>query len=1467
MPKISKIRIVNIYYNNGNRIIPDELYNLYDEEQRKAVSTLFNLQNGGGKTVLVQMMMQPVLPHAKASDRRIEGYFQKSTDHGYVVLEWTKDGTENERLLTGISMAGSQNASESDSGRSIRFYNFMTEYSDDSRSPYDIASLELSSKINGRFKAAEYESIRNLSKKSGGKLITFSSDSSNEWEKKLAEFGILKSEWRDVIEVLNKKEGGLSSYFEEAKTSDKLIRKFFLPAIDSKIEHIGTDDEDSSLETMLINYSKKITQKEETIKRAGANKKILLHLNALKEKDDALQDLSHHLSEVTGQAVGFKMALVSDRKNSLEEIENEKSFIENRNLEKQHIDFEEKSEDYYRCSDALEEKKANYYAASEEKRAADSEVERLTHEQDLLLGADLRDRISAKENTVKGLSEKIKMREQNLDEANKIKSLKYSIFVSANKELSEKEETEKELAKEKSDIEKELSKLVADISATEKEKERFKETADKAEAITHTLEKENDAFVEKYALNELQRDLEKHYSDSEIGALSQESETHKNTIERKIRQIHSDIRQNEVKVEELHDQEKVLSGELEGIKRDIKDSENALEAYQKQKAKVQFIADKFGIKESGIFDGELRTRVENEIKIKDSEKNKFFQNKNEYDDRLHAAENGSLHLTKDVFDYISKSRIEFTTGEKYLSTLKANGSLSAEAFDDLLENYPVLAYAIIFNSESDMKKFVSEVDEDSWLSSAVPLFTMQEFSAFLNDSAPSGNFLARYDKSFFANPSDYIERIGKKIAEFETKINLCESQLAELQSDIEIIHAFDFSASYEEELMASIADLKKTLSEKEKAVEAIKSERAECRDKGDGLQSKQKQKENDLVKQKAFISDLNEFVIRYKEECENRDSWYENDDKCKEKIRKLDALTKEKEEKTSSLNDIAVKLETVSKAISELQGVISEMDHPIEAEIVDDAWRNLFVQYKEIIKNKSADLDSLRKEIEDAEKEISDLKLQLSSYHIDETELTNIEFSIELLNKVRNDLAEAAKFQKEKTKAFSSSEGDLKVAESDFKKALKKLEQYGNEPLPKTEIKGNYEERLRKIEKELSDAAEKISKLSRRADAIQDIIDELDEEIDIANVNTEISEITLEPDFKSQWKGIRTSFREYNKKLTDMNNSVITLLQEIISEHDAWVLDEIYLKFQSLKNTLSQSGNDTNKFYVFSKGIASMTDSILKINSKYETDLNDINNEYKDLVNQCVIKAGRIYEDLNSIAASSRVHLNGNKNLTQIVKFVMPAEKEISEEACRVAIEEEIKYGAEEIKKLINDPEKSSVQIKNRAQAIVSSEKLLHCYIGKDNIPVSVYKIDNSIEHSGYKRWEEALTQNSGAERFVICFTLILTLMNYSRSKEGMFANTNNASGVLILDNPFGEITTAYLLEPVFEIAEHFNVQLICLTALKDVNIRNSFSNVIKLFVRSQSLSDKEILTHEGNELIDHGFYKVMNKQISLFSS
>ena len=93
MPQISKIRIVNFNYNDGNRFIPDELYDLASPDTGKALNTLFNLNNGGGKTVLVQLMMQPVHPKAMAGGRRIEDYFSHTGDHSYILLEWKQGKT------------------------------------------------------------------------------------------------------------------------------------------------------------------------------------------------------------------------------------------------------------------------------------------------------------------------------------------------------------------------------------------------------------------------------------------------------------------------------------------------------------------------------------------------------------------------------------------------------------------------------------------------------------------------------------------------------------------------------------------------------------------------------------------------------------------------------------------------------------------------------------------------------------------------------------------------------------------------------------------------------------------------------------------------------------------------------------------------------------------------------------------------------------------------------------------------------------------------------------------------------------------------------------------------------------------------------------------------------------------------------------------------------------------------------
>ena len=117
------------------------------------------------------------------------------------------------------------------------------------------------------------------------------------------------------------------------------------------------------------------------------------------------------------------------------------------------------------------------------------------------------------------------------------------------------------------------------------------------------------------------------------------------------------------------------------------------------------------------------------------------------------------------------------------------------------------------------------------------------------------------------------------------------------------------------------------------------------------------------------------------------------------------------------------------------------------------------------------------------------------------------------------------------------------------------------------------------------------------------------------------------------------------------------------------------------------------------------------------------------------------------------------------------------------------------------------------------------------------------------------MTQSSGAEKFVVFFSVVLTLMNYTRSISGIVSK--EAKSVLILDNPFGKITSAHLLKPMFDIAKHFNVQLICFSDINKSDVISCFECVIKLVIKQQALSNFEIMTHEGNERIEHGYYKI----------
>ena len=62
MSRMNRIRIVNLSYNQDAIRIDDECFELVNE------NTLFSLRNGGGKSVLIQMLTAPFV-HKRYSDK------------------------------------------------------------------------------------------------------------------------------------------------------------------------------------------------------------------------------------------------------------------------------------------------------------------------------------------------------------------------------------------------------------------------------------------------------------------------------------------------------------------------------------------------------------------------------------------------------------------------------------------------------------------------------------------------------------------------------------------------------------------------------------------------------------------------------------------------------------------------------------------------------------------------------------------------------------------------------------------------------------------------------------------------------------------------------------------------------------------------------------------------------------------------------------------------------------------------------------------------------------------------------------------------------------------------------------------------------------------------------------------------------------------------------------------------------
>lgn len=1460
MPQISKIRIVNFTYNDGNRFIPDELYDLSSPESGKALNALFNLNNGGGKTVLVQLMMQPVHPRAMAGGRRIEDYFVRPGDHTFILLEWNLDGSR-EKLLTGISMAASAGNfnEESQRGNRIKYYTFKTIY--EKHSPYSIASLELSANENGKYVPAPFDFVREKAKASRGALEYYSSDDAVRWAEMLSEeYGIHRAEWETVIEALNRDEGGLNQYFNEARTSDRLIAKFFIPAIEHRLMSAASRGTDSSLETMLINYARRITDKETVIRERDTNNKLLGDLAEIRGMTEVLCQANEGLLAEISQAMGFKAALsrrIFEIKAELDAVGRQ---IEDRKKVIVHIEHEERSKDYYTAGEKYEKAKAALEEVDGLLKKCRAELEKKKQEEDLLQCAGLYLQIKEADGKIKELKKLIEEKENNSEDAERIASLKYSVFVKAK---SEGEALGRKASGLKEGIEKKTKALNL-AGETRKRSETELSQAEgryiKADSDLEAAKGNTDERMKTLGI-EAGRRLDGFYPLEEVESEKAQRLQTKEKLELRAQDTKK-------RIDEIGNRQGEIPAEKAGIQ--IKANETAgriekageeLREYDFLYEKLIKICDRYSLDSQAVFSGTLRGTLQKEIDFTEAGISAAGRERQAAVDKKKAAEEGSLHILPEIMEYVRSTGIPCLTGEEYICGLTEDGKLSDKEAEKILRAYPELAYSLLFNTQTEIQRLLSAGNID-WLPAALPLFTMEEAGRIFDGSMEPSAFLAVCDRSFFADREGYIGRLAGQMARLEERLKYLKSHLEEVRAEKSVADTFTYPEGWREDQKKLISSLKQEQEELQAGLLELDREsqvlRRELTEKNEILEGIRKEiQETDLWL--SSFSELAGMLSREKELFDDLQKISVERKRAQEAHKKACA---EYEICENALAALRTEQEENSISLERKRYIMSQVDRAGESALIEGELEQLFTRYNTLLISQSKSLEGLKNSLDTEQEKKDSAQKELAGYTCRESEFISLAFSPDALQRVKRERKGLEEDRERVQTVYNEKNGEYIRAEEGFRQAGESLADYGGIPLLQGEIGDSFKERIQEANLVIRSLNEKTGKLDGEERALERVSVRAENVLEAYTAGDIVAPVVLNEKPDEQWKKIKEGLDRCSKEYSVRRDVLNKRLRDTSAAYRDSVLTEIIGKLDLVGDMIGDAGSKGSRLYTAGESISAMIASIEKINSSIETDLKEIENDFHDIVNQCFWQGKRMYTDLRMIAASSRAHIFDGKPQIQMVKMDLPEEKEISEEASRAAIRSEIEQGANELKELIKTGAEDK-QILKRAKVIVGSERLLHRYIRMETISVRVYKIDLNRANSSYKKWEDTLTQSSGAEKFVAFFSVVLTLMNYTRSSSGLAGQ--KAKSVLILDNPFGKITSAHLLKPMFDIARHFDVQLICLSDINKSDVISCFDCVIKLLIKTQNLSSFEIMTHEGNERIEHGYYKIMNGQLSLF--
>lgn len=1448
MSKINAVRFINLNYNNNAMKINDECM------QFSGKSTLLSLRNGGGKTVLVQMMTAPFVHRGKqkTKDRPFESYFTTAKP-SFILVEWLLDGGAG-YVLTGLMVRKNQEISEEKTD-ALEMMAIISEYKEPCMQ--DIHHLPVVEQNEKTMKLKSYNSCRKLFEdyKKDKKLSFFCYDMSSpaqsrQYFYKLMEYQINYKEWETIIRKVNVKESGLSELFSDCRTEKELVEKWFLEAVESKLNK--EENKVKNFQEILEKYAGKYKNIKEQLKRRDAIQKF-------KEAAEEIQINAEDFLVKEGEKIEQEKVIAAfiARLNVLyeeAEIERERQEEGRKKLQEEleFLKYEQLSCEFHEKNREKRNHASNREMIDLEKESLLRKQEKIQKKVHVFLCAKQQEMVNEDKQEWEIRKEKAaisRTKEENLEpERNRIGGQLSGYY---EYRLSDNKEKQEAIKKQKLQIRKDISQQKDILNEYREKTKKITESKGSFRSLVRGYDNIEIKYNSNYREN-LSRNILGVY---EAGMLDIKQEMYDKEQKKSIQENKEQKEKFENTTEEIHRTERAIEEKREKYFQkdsDIKQAEKEKKGYEQELEERKDILKYLELPEEKLF---AREEILHKAKIKMQELSSRRRTLEKKEDALQKeykllVSGRVMELPDNLKEEFEKLDVPVVYGMEWL---KKNG-FTEKKNKEIVSQNPFLPYALILTRQ-ELKK-LAERNGETYTSFPVPIIERENLESIKLDRTQS--FVKMQDIHFYIlfneNLLDeekmeiMIEQKQKDIADIRETMQICKNEYEDYFHRFDVIKRQAVTKENWDKIQKKLQKLEKEKEDIFQNIQQARDTKQSLKKNFEILQKTLRELEKKIESQAARQRAFKELRTAYEEYEENNKKLqeYEREEErlenrqhlTEEKISQLEenyrelsgqenSLFREEESIQNSCQKFAAYKE-INRNVKagKLLGVDSTLrtDNnsgvkiiPSEAEVL-----KLEARYEAVTADISQELKELELEEEKAltryHKSFGELRELCQKYNLKNSEWQNIIYDKREQLYQEAELEDYDKKIERKANLLNEEDKKIGILNSQLEGILKQIVSECGKGNPLEEEKISQKD----LESAKNQTKYQLSELERKIAFSEKAIQKYRENLTALSEYNNFSadeEIHFEQDFK---KMSEKELRDFKGMLIRDYNDIIRCVQKC-RETLAQTLNKIARQeaFQDasyktpLENMLKVCDNAAKVLRQLNITLESY-DSLMK---QLEVDISLVETEKKNVTELLEDYVQNIHKNLEKIGRNSTIKIR--EKSIKMLKVILPVWED-NEKLYSLRLSDLVDEITEEGIRLFENNENAQEYIGRK----VTSKNLYDTVVGTGNVQIQLYKIEEQREQQ--ISWNQ-VAKNSGGEGFLSAFVILSSLLDYMRKDDSDIFMDKNEGKVLLMDNPFAQTNAEHLLKPLMNLADKTNTQLICLTGLGGESIYNRFDNIYVL--------------------------------------